>query len=105
MNGDGIIYGYVGVIGSGKSYNMERLSTRCRVEGRPLVIGDFSEGIRRFLMELFTGESFSINVNSEVYQKWKANPQELLIPRTADGYDEILSSRSLVEGTPPAPHL
>lgn len=89
MNGDGIIYGYVGVIGSGKSYNMEKLSARCRVEGRPLVIGDFSEGIRRFLMELFTGESFSINVNSEVYQKWKANPQELLIPRSEGGYGEM----------------
>ena len=57
MSLKGKIYGLVGVIGSGKSYQAEALMVGAACEERPMIMGDFSEGIRQTLMNIFTGES------------------------------------------------
>lgn len=71
MNHKGKIYGLVGVIGSGKSYQAEALMVGAACEERPMIMGDFSEGIRQTLMNIFTGASRGIDCTGEAYAQWK----------------------------------
>lgn len=80
MSLKGKIYGLVGVIGSGKSYQAEALMVDAACMERPLIMGDFSEGIRQTLMNIFTGESKKIDCTGTAYAKWKQLSSDILLP-------------------------
>lgn len=80
MNPKGKVYGLVGVIGSGKSYRAEMLCVDAVAEERRLIMGDFSEGIRQTLMNIFTGQDIPIDVNSVDYDEWKKMDFDILLP-------------------------
>lgn len=95
MQGDrGIIYGLVGVIGSGKSYRAEQIQIDSKAEDRPCIVGDFSEGIRQTLMNIFTGHDVTIDVTSREYSYWKNLDFNVPIPAQKD---EKISGRLLLQ--------
>lgn len=76
----GKIYGFVGVIGGGKSYRADKLIQQCKAEGRTVVMGDFSEGIRRFAMGMLMGSPKPIDILSKEYSDWKNAAFEVPLP-------------------------
>lgn len=105
MSLKGKIYGLVGVIGSGKSYQAEALMVDAACMERPLIMGDFSEGIRQTLMNIFTGESKKIDCNSEAYAMWKRFHSGICLPFLEEGvpyqtlFTEKVSGRDLLQRT------
>lgn len=85
MSHKGKIYGIVGVIGSGKTYRAEQLQYDAAVEERPMILGDFSEGIRQTLMNIFTGRNRGVQLDSSVYAGWKNSQQSILLPTSGNG--------------------
>lgn len=85
MSHKGKIYGIVGVIGSGKTYRAEQLQVDAAVEERPMILGDFSEGIRQTLMNIFTGRNRGVQLDSSVYAGWKNAQQSILLPTSGNG--------------------
>ena len=85
MSHKGKIYGIVGVIGSGKTYRAEQLQYDAAVEERPMILGDFSEGIRQTLMNIFTGRNRGVQLDSSVYAGWKNAQQSILLPTSGNG--------------------
>ena len=94
MSLKGKIYGLVGVIGSGKSYQAEALMVDAACMERPLIMGDFSEGIRQTLMNIFTGESKKIDCTGTAYAKWKQLSSDILLPFFSQG-----DSPNILDGT------
>lgn len=80
MSRKGKIYGLVGVIGSGKSYRAKMLENNSRKFETPIIIGDFSEGIRQTIVKILSGSDRKIDVNSTAYSSWKKMPQVLNLP-------------------------
>lgn len=76
----GKVIGLVGVIGSGKSYTLKRLKEEASNTSRLFIEGDFSEGIRQFIMNIYVGNDVPIDVNGGAYAKWKAHPNEITLP-------------------------
>lgn len=102
MNHKGKIYGIVGVIGSGKTYRAEQLQVDAAVEERPMILGDFSEGIRQTLMNIFTGENRGIQLDGSVYAHWKEMPQSIFVPTSGNGVLPdfyLVSGRQLLQRT------
>lgn len=95
MNHKGKIYGLVGVIGGGKSYRAEQLQVDAACAERPMIMGDFSEGIRQTLMNIFTGNNRSIQLDGSVYAYWKEMPQSIFVPTSGNG---VLPDSYLVSG-------
>lgn len=85
MSHKGKIFGIVGVIGSGKTYRAEQLQYDAAVEERPMILGDFSEGIRQTLMNIFTGRNRGVQLDSSVYAGWKNAQQSILLPTSGNG--------------------
>lgn len=85
MSLKGKIYGIVGVIGSGKTYRAEQLQVDAACEERPMILGDFSEGIRQTLMNIFTGRNRGVQLDSSVYAGWKNAQQSILLPTSGNG--------------------
>lgn len=85
MSLKGKIYGLVGVIGSGKTYRAEQLQVDAACEERPMILGDFSEGIRQTLMNIFTGRNRGVQLDSSVYAGWKNAQQSILLPTSGNG--------------------
>lgn len=98
MNRKGKIYGLVGVIGSGKSYHAELMEVDAACEERPMIIGDFSEGIRRTLMEIFVGENKRIDCTSKEYANWKQLSSSVFIPFKPKTDGPNILDTSLVDG-------
>lgn len=98
MNRKGKIYGLVGVIGSGKSYNAEKLMADAACEERPMIMGDFSEGIRRTLMEILIGEDRRIDCTSEEYADWKRLSNSVFIPFKPEANSPKILGTTLVNG-------
>lgn len=105
MSLKGKIYGLVGVIGSGKSYRAEEFISDAACAKRPLIMGDFSEGIRETLMNILTGESKKIDCNSEAYAMWKRFHSGICLPFLEEGvpyktlFTEKVSGRELLTRT------
>jgi hypothetical protein len=85
MSRKGKIYGLVGVIGSGKTYRAEQLQVDAACAERPMIMGDFSEGIRQTLMNIFTGHGRGILLDSSVYSGWKNLTQIIMLPTSGNG--------------------
>lgn len=98
MNRKGKIYGLVGVIGSGKSYNAEALMVGAACEERPMIMGDFSEGIRRTLMEILVGEDKRIDCTSKEYADWKRLSSSVFIPFKPEADGPNILETTLVDG-------
>ena len=98
MSLKGKIYGLVGVIGSGKSYQAEALMVDAACMERPLIMGDFSEGIRQTLMNIFTGESKGIDCTGTAYAKWKQLSSDILLPFYAQQDSPNILDSVRVEG-------
>jgi hypothetical protein len=98
MSLKGKIYGLVGVIGSGKSYQAEALMVGAACEERPMIIGDFSEGIRQTLMNIFTGESKGIDCTGAAYAKWKQLSSDILLPFFAQADSPNILDSVRIEG-------
>lgn len=80
MKDNGIVYGFVGVIGSGKTYRAEKVREESIEEHRDVIIGDFSEGIRQTLMRIFTGRPKAIQLDGHIYAQWKDKKQLYELP-------------------------
>jgi len=93
----GKIYGFVGVIGSGKSYRANQVIEETRKEKNGCVVmGDFSEGIRRFAMVVLAGLSRPINILSNEYSDWKNTEFEVPLPYS-DQKSITLSGRQILK--------
>ena len=76
----GKVYAYVGVIGSGKSYQASKKIQESSAQGNPVISSDFSDGIRRVLLDIFGLTDVGIDVNSTCYALWKKQTQRIAIP-------------------------
>lgn len=92
----GKIYGFVGVIGGGKSYRADKLIQQCKAEGRTVVMGDFSEGIRRFAMGMLAGVPRPIDILSKEYSDWKNEEFDMPLP-FADQKKVTLTGRQILK--------
>lgn len=90
---EGKIYGFVGVSGSGKDYQVGLLKDLDDASKRPILAGDFSEGIRQTVMQLLLpyGEMDYIDPESQVYRDWKNLEFDVPIPVSYG--DNMLTSR------------
>ena len=79
---EGKIYGFVGVTGSGKDYNVGLLKDLDSASKRPILTGDFSEGIRHTVMSILLprGEVMTIDPESQAYRDWKNSEIQIPIP-------------------------
>lgn len=84
MSHKGKIYGLVGVIGGGKTYRAEQLMVDAACSERTVLVGDFSEGIRQTLMNIFTGKGAAIQLDGAVYAQWKEMPQTIFVPTSGN---------------------
>lgn len=96
MKDSGKIYGFVGVIGSGKSYRADQLLEKCKAEGRTVVMGDFSEGIRRFAMGILTGNPQYVDILSKEYSDWKNSSFVVPLPLKDCG-EVVLTGRQILK--------
>lgn len=81
----GKIYGFVGPIGGGKTYQLNKLMNSSFEEERVFISSDFSDGIRDTLLKVF-GESGVINPASEFYMRWKDCKQGIILPTDNHNY-------------------
>lgn len=71
MKDKGIVYGFIGAIGSGKSYRLDQLKRANTIKGIKTLDGDFSDGIRETLAFILTGKAAKMDINSDSYSYWK----------------------------------
>lgn len=95
-NDRGVVYGLVGVIGSGKSYRGAKLYESSIAENRDVIVGDFSDGIRETVMNILAGRNIPIDVNSREYLYWKNKEFEVHLPGQPD---ENITGRLLLKRT------
>ena len=76
----GQIYGFTGVIGSGKSYRMKQVVETCNKKGIPVICVDFSEGIRKFFLDITLGHTVEVDCNSVIYSDWKKFFSDVALP-------------------------
>lgn len=90
---EGKIYGFVGVTGSGKDYQVGLLKDLDEASKRPILTGDFSEGIRQTVMSFLLpyGEMNYIDPESRVYRDWKSLEFDIPIPVSCGGVDMMTS--------------
>ena len=75
----GKVYGFVGPIGGGKTYQLNKLMNSSLEEERGFISSDFSDGIRDTLLKVFGGDGI-IDPASEFYMKWKDYKQGIILP-------------------------
>ena len=75
----GKVYGFVGPIGGGKTYQLNKLMNSSIEEERVFISSDFSDGIRDTLLKVF-GEGGVIDPASEFYMTWKNYQQAIVLP-------------------------
>lgn len=90
---EGKIYGFVGVTGSGKDYQVGLLKDLDIASKRPILTGDFSEGIRQTVMSFLLpyGEMNYIDPESRAYRDWKSLEFDIPIPVSGGGVDMMTS--------------
>lgn len=81
------IYAFVGVIGSGKSYRLEQMKNSFNGQGQISLVGDFSDGIRDLVKNIFGYNDNFGDVNSSIYRRWKDG----VVCQTSVAFPEINS--------------
>ena len=74
------IYGFIGPAGGGKTYRLNSLKSQCEREQRDFITGDFSDGIRKTVLELFGLGKSEIDPSSQDYLNWKDRKQVIDLP-------------------------
>lgn len=97
MKLNGKVYAYVGVIGSGKSYQANKKVIEARRRGVPVIMSDFSDGIRDTCLRLFGHNEVSMDITSCAYLKWKNTFQRYTIPIGQSACTSPISGRDLLK--------
>lgn len=98
---EGKVFGFVGVSGSGKDYNVSLLRELDAASKRRILTGDFSEGIRQTVMSIFLphGEMVAIDPESKVYRDWKGSEFKIPLPVSVseEPYVSVITGREILQ--------
>src|SRR5574344_1485370 len=82
---NGKIWGFVGPIGGGKTYQLEAARGRSETESRVFITGDFSDGIRSSVLKIFDADPEAVMCpSSREYLGWKDLWQTIRLPMRFD---------------------
>lgn len=86
----GKIYGFIGPIGGGKTYQLEATRKRSEIEHHSFITGDFSDGIRSSILKIFNVDSKGaiLEPSDERYLDWKKSTSVVYFPSNQKGYTE-----------------
>lgn len=90
----GKVYAFVGVVGSGKTFRMEKMINELGVMGMPVIKVDFSDGVRDTVTAFLTGSPQNIDISSKEYMRWKN--ADMFIPMP-DSEGVFASGRQLLQ--------
>lgn len=80
MKNNESVYGFIGPAKGGKTYQLNALRKRANDESRDFITGDFSDGIRHTILEIFGLSNSEIDPSSKEYLNWKDRQQVIDIP-------------------------
>ena len=80
MKSKGLIYGFIGPAGGGKTYNLNKVRELANEEQRDFIEGDFSDGIRQTLLQMFGIENKAVDLSSNAYLAWKDADVPFVVP-------------------------
>lgn len=95
----GVVYAFIGVVGSGKTFRMEQLAGAADLHNVPYIKADFSDGIRDTLMNIFTGSDKTIDLLSETYSEWKNSEIFIPVPYPTPEGGVYVSGRQFLQNT------
>lgn len=96
----GKVYAFVGVVGGGKTFRLEKMLNDAEISGMPVIKADFSDGVRDTLMNILTGSDQEIDLSSKLYADWKLDVVEIPVPYETFPCDTIRTTgRELLQNT------
>ena len=96
----GKVYAFVGVVGGGKTFRLEKMLNDAEISGVPVIKADFSDGVRDTLMNILTGSDQEIDLSSKLYANWKLGVIEVPVPYETFPCDTIRTTgRELLQNT------
>ena len=76
----GKIYGFIGPAKGGKTYQLNRLQNLVMSEERDFIQADFSDGIRKTILNILGYTECDVDLLSPCYSQWKEMEQMITIP-------------------------
>ena len=76
----GKIYGFIGPAKGGKTYQLNRLQNLVMSEERDFIKSDFSDGIRKTILNILGYTKCDVDLLSPCYSQWKEMEQKITIP-------------------------
>lgn len=76
----GKIYGFIGPAKGGKTYQLNRLQNLVMSEERDFIKADFSDGIRKTILNILGYTECDVDLLSPCYSHWKEMEQKITIP-------------------------
>lgn len=89
------VYGFIGVIGSGKSFTANNYMQKSTNAGRKVIMVDFSDAIREFVRFIIAGTGGTVNILSKEYSIWKKLENKIYLPEKDKFNLDILNSKSV----------
>ena len=80
MKSKGCVYGFIGPAGGGKTYSLNQLRELANREERTFIEGDFSDGIRHTMLQIFGLGEKSVKLSSDAYLTWKDADMPISVP-------------------------
>lgn len=79
---NGKIWGFIGPIGGGKTFQLESARQKSQSEQRKFITGDFSDGIRASVLKIFGVEDKGamLEPSDENYMEWKQVQDVIMFP-------------------------
>ena len=77
---NGKIYGFIGPAKGGKTYQLNRLQNLVMSEERDFIKSDFSDGIRKTILNILGYTKCDVDLLSPCYSQWKEMEQKITIP-------------------------
>ena len=74
------VYAFVGVVGGGKTFRLEKMLNDAEILGISVIKADFSDGVRDTLMNILTGSDQEIDLSSKLYADWKLANIDVPVP-------------------------
>lgn len=97
MKHNGTVYGLIGVIGSGKSYRLNKFLEEGVGSVKTIITGDFSDGVRDSVLNIFGTTECRINTSSKVYSDWKDMEQKISYPVGESLVTSTINGRELLQ--------